>query len=287
MRALGKSERRDRLRPGGRGQSGRSDSTPVGRRSRRARGFSALSWAPASRASALKGSPPTGESSRGRRAGVASRGGSSSRRLAYRRTAGRSIPARRLGAEPSTKGALDARRAESPAAAVTREAEEPRSEHFAGEVAGLAESGSSQLVELSHGDTFDLRIAPVTKRLGDDRVRMLAYNGSIPGPTLKVPQGSERGGQRHQRGRHGGDRPLARPSPRQPLRRDSPDPGSHPGGRQLLLSGRVPGPGRLLVPPPHPRGLRQGDGPLRQRPGGPGGPRPLGSGESRGAADPR
>ena len=74
---------------------------------------------------------------------------------------------------------------------MTREAEEPRSEHFAGEVAGLAESGSSQLVELSHGDTFDLRIAPVTKRLGDDRVRMLAYNGSIPGPTLKVPQGSE------------------------------------------------------------------------------------------------
>ena len=74
---------------------------------------------------------------------------------------------------------------------MTREAEEPRSEHFGGELAGLAESGSSQLVELSHGDTFDLRIAPVTKRLGDDRVRMLAYNGSIPGPTLKVRQGSD------------------------------------------------------------------------------------------------
>ena len=38
---------------------------------------------------------------------------------------------------------------------------------------------------------FDLRIAPVAKRLGDATVRMLAYNGSIPGPTLKVRQGSE------------------------------------------------------------------------------------------------
>ena len=29
------------------------------------------------------------------------------------------------------------------------------------------------------------------KRLGDDAVRMLGYNGSIPGPTLRVPEGSE------------------------------------------------------------------------------------------------
>ena len=29
------------------------------------------------------------------------------------------------------------------------------------------------------------------KRLGDDTVRMLGYDGSIPGPTLRVPEGSE------------------------------------------------------------------------------------------------
>jgi len=29
------------------------------------------------------------------------------------------------------------------------------------------------------------------KQIGDATVRMLAYNGSIPGPTLKVQQGSE------------------------------------------------------------------------------------------------
>jgi FtsP/CotA-like multicopper oxidase with cupredoxin domain len=35
-----------------------------------------------------------------------------------------------------------------------------------------------------------LRIGPVAKRIGDATVRMLAYNGSIPGPTLRVPEGA-------------------------------------------------------------------------------------------------
>jgi FtsP/CotA-like multicopper oxidase with cupredoxin domain len=48
----------------------------------------------------------------------------------------------------------------------------------------------TQLVELADGTTYDLDIAPVTKRIGDATVEMLAYNGSIPGPTLKVAQGS-------------------------------------------------------------------------------------------------
>jgi FtsP/CotA-like multicopper oxidase with cupredoxin domain len=46
-------------------------------------------------------------------------------------------------------------------------------------------------LELDHGDTLDLTVGPVAKRLGDSVVRMLGYNGSIPGPTLKVTQGSE------------------------------------------------------------------------------------------------
>ena len=47
------------------------------------------------------------------------------------------------------------------------------------------------MIDLPGGDVFDLRIAPVAKRLGDATVRMLAYNGSIPGPTLRVREGSE------------------------------------------------------------------------------------------------
>jgi FtsP/CotA-like multicopper oxidase with cupredoxin domain len=54
----------------------------------------------------------------------------------------------------------------------------------------LPEAQSAELVSLADGAQFNLRIAPVTKRLGDATVRMLAYNGSIPGPTLRVPQGS-------------------------------------------------------------------------------------------------
>ena len=45
--------------------------------------------------------------------------------------------------------------------------------------------------KLSNGDQFGLRIAPVAKQLGTSTVRMLGYNGSIPGPTLKVRQDSE------------------------------------------------------------------------------------------------
>src|SRR5207237_7226333 len=59
------------------------------------------------------------------------------------------------------------------------------------DISGLPESVDTVTTELSGSDVFHLRIAPVVKRIGDSNVRMLAYNGSIPGPTLKVPQGSE------------------------------------------------------------------------------------------------
>src|SRR5438876_4515457 len=54
---------------------------------------------------------------------------------------------------------------------------------------GLPEASRPQVVELSDGEEFELEIAPVKKRIGEATVRMLAYNGSVPGPTLKVPQG--------------------------------------------------------------------------------------------------
>jgi FtsP/CotA-like multicopper oxidase with cupredoxin domain len=58
------------------------------------------------------------------------------------------------------------------------------------ETEGLPEAARPKVVELSDGDSFDLEIAPVAKRIGDVTVRMLAYNGSIPGPTLKIPRGA-------------------------------------------------------------------------------------------------
>src|SRR5215212_608683 len=64
-------------------------------------------------------------------------------------------------------------------------------DHFPTETAGLPAARRPEVVELSDGETFALRIAPVTKQIGEATVRMLAYNGSIPGPTLRVAQGSE------------------------------------------------------------------------------------------------
>jgi FtsP/CotA-like multicopper oxidase with cupredoxin domain len=61
---------------------------------------------------------------------------------------------------------------------------------FPRETEGLPEARTTELVELAGGDEFDLEIIPVKKRIGDATVRMLAYNGSVPGPTLKVAQGS-------------------------------------------------------------------------------------------------
>jgi FtsP/CotA-like multicopper oxidase with cupredoxin domain len=56
---------------------------------------------------------------------------------------------------------------------------------------GLPSARPTGIVELADGDTYDLHIAPVATRIGDQTVRMVPYNGSIPGPTLRVRQGSE------------------------------------------------------------------------------------------------
>ena len=49
----------------------------------------------------------------------------------------------------------------------------------------------SQTVILKSGDTFDLTAQYVTKNIDGKSYKMLGYNGSIPGPTIQVEQGSE------------------------------------------------------------------------------------------------
>jgi FtsP/CotA-like multicopper oxidase with cupredoxin domain len=66
-----------------------------------------------------------------------------------------------------------------------------QSEHFPTETRGLPGAQSAETLGLGNGEQYDLRIAPVVKQIGDAAVRMLAYNGSVPGPTLRVKQGSE------------------------------------------------------------------------------------------------
>jgi FtsP/CotA-like multicopper oxidase with cupredoxin domain len=62
---------------------------------------------------------------------------------------------------------------------------------FTTETAGLPEVASPGVIRLGDGDRLDLRIGPVRKNIDGAELRMLAYNGSVPGPTLHVDQGSE------------------------------------------------------------------------------------------------
>ena len=69
---------------------------------------------------------------------------------------------------------------------------EPTSEErFSTEIEGLEEASSPDVIRLRDGQRHEITIKPVRKRIGDAEVRMLGYNGSIPGPTLHVDQGSE------------------------------------------------------------------------------------------------
>lgn len=62
---------------------------------------------------------------------------------------------------------------------------------FPSDPTGLDDASPTEVVELRDGDSCDMRIAPVAKTLDGSRLRMLSYNGSIPGPVLHVDQGSE------------------------------------------------------------------------------------------------
>ncbi len=62
---------------------------------------------------------------------------------------------------------------------------------FSTDITGLAEAKQSETVELKNGDTYDLTASIVKKTIGNSVVKMLAYNGMIPGPMIKVQQGAE------------------------------------------------------------------------------------------------
>ncbi len=119
---------------------------------------------------------------------------------------------------------------------------QPTPPTFPTDPSGLPEAARPALLELADGDVVDLRIGAVAKTLGDATVRMLGYNGSIPGPTLKVQQGSE---------------VVVHVVNEGDLE------------ATVHWHGLLPGPGAVLVSPAHPGGLHPGDGPVRQHPGRP------------------
>ena len=56
---------------------------------------------------------------------------------------------------------------------------------------GLPEAVPTATLEFKDGDVLDLRMGLVAKRLAGTTVRMLGYNGSVPGPTITVRQGEQ------------------------------------------------------------------------------------------------
>ena len=148
----------------------------------------------------------------------------------------------------------------------------PESSHptgsFPTDPAGLPAAPQPVVLELADGDTLDLAVGPVAKRLGESTVRMLGYNGSIPGPTLKVRQGSEIAVNVTNDGDldttvHWHGLRLENRYDGVPHETQAPI----PVGGTLHLPGPVPRPGAVLVPPAHPRGLHPGARPVRQHPG--------------------
>ncbi len=62
---------------------------------------------------------------------------------------------------------------------------------YSSDISNVALAKSPEIVSLKNGDSYDLTASVVKKQLNGKEVRVLAYNGSIPGPIITVPQGAE------------------------------------------------------------------------------------------------
>ena len=62
---------------------------------------------------------------------------------------------------------------------------------FSSDTSDLPDAIPMQTVVLKNGDTYELTARQVKNNINGQVVKMLGYNGSVPGPFIKVKQGSE------------------------------------------------------------------------------------------------
>lgn len=62
---------------------------------------------------------------------------------------------------------------------------------FTTEPGELPSAQPVQTIELNDGDEFNITADYVKKAVGNRTLRMLTYNGSVPGPFIRAPQGAE------------------------------------------------------------------------------------------------
>ncbi len=65
------------------------------------------------------------------------------------------------------------------------------SEKFSDSPTGLPEARAMEIVEVADGALITLTAAPARQKVDGTWIRRLAYNGSIPGPIIKVKQGAK------------------------------------------------------------------------------------------------
>lgn len=59
------------------------------------------------------------------------------------------------------------------------------------DISNYPEAKASEVVNLKDGDSYNLTASVVKKKINGTDIKMLAYNGSIPGPLIRVPQNAE------------------------------------------------------------------------------------------------
>src|SRR5688500_7497257 len=64
-------------------------------------------------------------------------------------------------------------------------------EVFSSDTTGLPPACTTDQVHLANGDRFSLTVESVVKEIASQPVRLLAYNRSVPGPTLRLREGAE------------------------------------------------------------------------------------------------
>src|SRR3972149_245949 len=62
---------------------------------------------------------------------------------------------------------------------------------FSSKVTQANGTKSQEIVSLKNDDVYNLTASVVKKSINGQEMKMLAYNGSIPGPLIKVPQGAQ------------------------------------------------------------------------------------------------
>lgn len=62
---------------------------------------------------------------------------------------------------------------------------------FSTSTSALPDAKDTEVVSLRDGQTYELIATPVKRSIGGKEVRLLGYNGMVPGPTLQVAQGAK------------------------------------------------------------------------------------------------